>query len=39
MILQNKEIEQLIANATYNDLLNAIEGIWHLDTKVCIVIF
>jgi hypothetical protein len=27
MILQNKEIEQLIANATYNDLLNAIEGL------------
>ena len=27
MILQNKEIEELIANATYNDLINAIEGI------------
>jgi len=39
MILENKQIEELIANATYNDLLNLIEGIWHLDTNRYIVIF
>jgi hypothetical protein len=37
--MEDPRIIELIGEASYEDLINAIEGIWHLDTKSCIIIF
>jgi hypothetical protein len=36
--MEDPRMVELIGEASYEDLINAIEGIWHLDTKDCIVI-
>jgi hypothetical protein len=37
MLMKNERIIQILGDQAFEDLLNAIEGIWHLDTKDYIV--